>query len=306
MNMPQSQQLTKTATIRNSVNLKKSTLRLAPVPGDAQRLQISFTFDNSAPCRVSTFVAATEEPSEGSRISSASMPWAPPICYEKGLGLTFPAACAPDHLSHTVDLRRHTEEVLLADNNSNSFALIIRLETITERGLKEGHTLKDLKHGGAQESWVQSQTTFAALAHGEVDGDWEARVLKQKIWVDGISYELQEIYGMEQATGGSSRPVGEMTDAESEDRLCVICLVNERDTTVLPCRHMCMCHECAQELRKQTQRCPICRNPVESLLHIRLGSKAKDKGNQSFASRSTKQSNSFTAPPVMRPAVENV
>lgn len=29
-----------------------------------------------------------------------------------------------------------------------------------------------------------------------------------------------------------------------------------------------------QELRKQTQRCPICRNPVESLLHIRLGNKA--------------------------------
>ncbi len=55
-----------------------------------------------------------------------------------------------------------------------------------------------------------------------------------------------------------------------EERLCVICLVNDRDTTVLPCRHMCMCHECAQELRKQTSKCPICRNQVESLLHIRM------------------------------------
>jgi Zinc finger, C3HC4 type (RING finger) len=50
----------------------------------------------------------------------------------------------------------------------------------------------------------------------------------------------------------------------------VICLVNDRDTTVLPCRHMCMCHECAQELRKQTSKCPICRNHVESLLHIMM------------------------------------
>ncbi len=33
---------------------------------------------------------------------------------------------------------------------------------------------------------------------------------------------------------------------ENEERLCVICLVNERDTTVLPCRHLCMCHDCAQ------------------------------------------------------------
>ncbi len=44
--------------------------------------------------------------------------------------------------------------------------------------------------------------------------------------------------------GGPLRP--ELSEAEAEDRLCVICLVNERDTTVLPCRHMCMCHECAQ------------------------------------------------------------
>ena len=44
---------------------------------------------------------------------------------------------------------------------------------------------------------------------------------------------------MDQA-GGDRR--AELTEAEAEDRLCVICLVNERDTTVLPCRHMCMCH----------------------------------------------------------------
>ena len=28
------------------------------------------------------------------------------------------------------------------------------------------------------------------------------KVLKQKIWVEGISYELQEIYGMEHASDG--------------------------------------------------------------------------------------------------------
>ena len=44
---------------------------------------------------------------------------------------------------------------------------------------------------------------------------------------------------MEAGKGGSS-----LEDAE--ERLCVICLVNERNTTVLPCRHMCMCNECAQ------------------------------------------------------------
>jgi len=31
---------------------------------------------------------------------------------------------------------------------------------------------------------------------------------------------------------------GAEDDPDNEERLCVICLVNERDTTVLPCRHM--------------------------------------------------------------------
>ena len=101
-------------------------------------------------------------------------------------------------------------------------------------------------------------------------------MLKQKIWVEGVSYELQEIYGLEQASAAARAAAGGSSGAgagseDEEQRLCVICLVNDRDTTVLPCRHMCMCHECAQELRKQTSRCPICRNHVESLLHIKMG-----------------------------------
>jgi len=34
------------------------------------------------------------------------------------------------------------------------------------------------------------------------EGQHMCKVLKQKIWVEGISYELQEIYGMEHASDG--------------------------------------------------------------------------------------------------------
>ncbi len=79
-----------------------------------------------------------------------------------------------------------------------------------------------------------------------------------------ILLPVQDIYGLEQ----SHAPREDLTEEENEDRLCVICLVNERNTTVLPCRHMCMCDECAQELRKQTHKCPICRIHVRLLLRI--------------------------------------
>jgi len=44
-------------------------------------------------------------------------------------------------------------------------------------------------------SWIQSQTTYANLI--KEDNEWEPRTVKQKISVDGISYELQEIYGIQ-------------------------------------------------------------------------------------------------------------
>ena len=49
--------------------------------------------------------------------------------------------------------------------------------------------------GAEQQAWVQSQTTFAAL-HREEDGSWGVRCAKQKIWVEGVSYELQARAGL--------------------------------------------------------------------------------------------------------------
>ena len=47
-------------------------------------------------------------------------------------------------------------------------------------------------------------------------------------------------------------------DAEAaEGRERVICTCEPRDTMVLPCRHMCLCAECAQALRLQTNKCPL-------------------------------------------------
>ncbi|GJJ71669.1 hypothetical protein EMPS_04019 [Entomortierella parvispora] len=50
---------------------------------------------------------------------------------------------------------------------------------------------------------------------------------------------------------------------------CVICLSEIKDTIVLPCRHFCMCSDCGDVLRRRPpQKCPICRQIFQSLLHI--------------------------------------
>ncbi|KAF4529055.1 hypothetical protein B566_EDAN006076, partial [Ephemera danica] len=92
--------------------------------------------------------------------------------------------------------------------------------------------------------------------------------LKQKLYVDGLSYLLQEIYGIENKNSETNKG---SVDTETEDNgsECVICMCDGRDTLILPCRHLCLCNSCADSLRYQANNCPICRAPFRALLQIR-------------------------------------
>eukprot|EP00899_Mesostigma_viride_P002660 jgi/Mesvir1/12395/Mv00568-RA.1 len=125
--------------------------------------------------------------------------------------------------------------------------------------------------GCSTPDWCPSQTTYAMLVP---DGDgFKVKVVKQKIWVEGVSYELQQIYGIDSSPATGVPASGDAADSNKD---CVICLSEPRDTTVLPCRHMCMCHECARALRDN--RCPICRAPVQSLLEIKVEGRPASAG----------------------------
>ena len=68
--------------------------------------------------------------------------------------------------------------------------LQVRLEALTDEGRAGGKSLDGLEPGAELPQWVQSQTTYARVLVEE-DGSVGLRVLKQKIWVKGESYELQ-------------------------------------------------------------------------------------------------------------------
>jgi len=46
---------------------------------------------------------------------------------------------------------------------------------------------------------------------------------------------------------------------------CVVCLGAEREVILLPCGHVCACADCAAELLRMNQGCPVCRSPIESV-----------------------------------------
>jgi len=104
------------------------------------------------------------------------------------------------------------------------------------------------------------------------DHSYALKVGQQKIVHKDKHYVVHDIFGLDHT--------GERENEGSRE--CVVCMSEPRDTSVLPCRHLCVCSGCAELMRVQTNKCPICRSPVSSLLHITL---SKDSNSKSIETK---------------------
>ncbi|XP_061472269.1 E3 ubiquitin ligase RNF157 isoform X7 [Rhineura floridana] len=166
------------------------------------------------------------------------------VRYKRGVCQQF---CLP---SHTIDPSEWTEEELGFDLDREVFPIVV-LAVVDEGDEHMGHC-----------------HVLLATFEKHADGSFCVKPLKQKQVVDGVSYLLQEIYGIENKynTQDSKVAEDEVSDNSAE---CVVCLSDVRDTLILPCRHLCLCNTCADTLRYQANNCPICRLPFRALLQIR-------------------------------------
>jgi len=49
-------------------------------------------------------------------------------------------------------------------------------------------------------------------------------------------------------------------------QLCCICMMNEVNTCLVPCGHLCYCDECGQKSFDHTDNCPICRKRILTIV----------------------------------------
>ena len=116
-------------------------------------------------------------------------------------------------------------------------------------------------------SETSSQFSLCSLEYQSSDNTYLVKVNKQKVIIGKELFEVAEIYGdNRQQSADQGTMVNEI--AQDEENLCVICMSEKTNTAVLPCRHMSMCMDCANALRNQTNKCPICRQRVESIVKI--------------------------------------
>jgi len=233
-----------------------------PDEADPSVLKVAFTFDAAVPCRISVFFAATVVAGDNCRIETKpNLPSGTASYAEQGVKQEF-VQKAEDGL----DLAKYNVEELTS-NPREHIPLVIRLETCSSEGSSSDgeHIGQPLAHD------VQAQTTYAKLVKHDDEGGYSVKVLKQKIWFQGTTYELKEIFGIENTKSTASAANGAGGSAYDDgSKECVICMTEPRNTAVLPCRHMCLCRECANVLRFQSNKCPICRSRVDTLLEIRV------------------------------------
>lgn len=235
----------KAVTIRNDVNVKKETLRIEPDEDNPGTYLVAFTYDATVAGSITIIFFAKE--GENCCLTPINESQYPPITihFQQGLAQKYKQPSGTG-----IDLSTFQEGEPPGDKDAEVYPLAIKAEGSPDQS------------GNATSASINSQITQAVFEKEK--GEYHIRVVKQILWVNGMRYELQEIYGI----GNSVED--EFDSSNDPGKECVICLSEPRDTTVLPCRHMCMCSECAKVLRFQTNRCPICRQPVERLLEIKV------------------------------------
>uniref|UniRef100_A0A8C9PM58 E3 ubiquitin-protein ligase n=1 Tax=Spermophilus dauricus TaxID=99837 RepID=A0A8C9PM58_SPEDA len=229
-------------TLRSLINIRKDTLRLVKCaeevksPGEeASRAgvhyNVEFTFDADARVAITIYYQATEEFQNGiaSYIPKDDCLQSETVYYKRGVCQQF---CLP---SHTVDPSEWAEEELGFDLDREVYPLVVHA-VVDEGDEYFGHCHVLLG-------------TFEKVSNFIIS------------LVDGVSYLLQEIYGIENKynTQDSKVAEDEVSDSSAE---CVV-------LWILPCRHLCLCNTCADTLRYQANNCPICRLPFRALLQIR-------------------------------------
>ncbi|XP_030507196.2 probable E3 ubiquitin-protein ligase LUL4 [Cannabis sativa] len=237
--------------VRNDVNVHKDTLRVEVDEQNPDHHLLSFVFDALYDGSITIIYFAKEESNCKfvPQSPDAFMPLT--ISFQKGSGQKFRQPCGTGIDFGFFEL----DDLSKASPKEDVFPLVICAETRPPPH-SDGHV-----NGTLQDASPNMQITQAVLEKRNTES-FQVKVIRQILWVDGIRYELRDIFGIANSSAEGFK--------DTDGKECVICMTEPKDTFVLPCRHMCMCSDCAKELRLQTNKCPICRQPIEELVGIKI------------------------------------
>jgi hypothetical protein len=133
--------------------------------------------------------------------------------------------------------------------------------------------LEQAKAEQAERARVAAEAAAAAAAvkaEAEAEAGAERLRLEERaaalaLRVQGDMLELQQM----RAQLGSSVAPPATPAPDVEETLCVVCFDAPKDHLVLPCKHLCVCEACAEQLTKtRTPTCPVCCGPIRETMKV--------------------------------------
>eukprot|EP00357_Protocruzia_adherens_P033248 CAMPEP_0115046508 /NCGR_PEP_ID=MMETSP0216-20121206/48787_1 /TAXON_ID=223996 /ORGANISM="Protocruzia adherens, Strain Boccale" /LENGTH=338 /DNA_ID=CAMNT_0002429595 /DNA_START=36 /DNA_END=1052 /DNA_ORIENTATION=+ len=260
-----------TTTIKNRMNIKKDTLKLTPIENQPGKYNLEFSLDALTDCVITIFIYVRElvDPSYCTKsFAMNTTKYPPPQGFKlpSGMNQNFPTnVCIIDTTKYTLgELTNYTE---------TTYPMIIHMEATnneTNTSIDGGYFANTLYCSFLPSSPCNSEENQhnngcdgdggeVCVCEGAKGLNSEVKVCRQKIQCRNKAFVLSEIYGIEDQVEG---------EADGCGGECVICYSERSNTMVLPCRHMCLCLECANVVTQQQINCPVCRTRITKMIHI--------------------------------------
>jgi len=224
------------SNLKLDVNIKRSSFQLIPTEAHPDQYSLVFEFDSLTTCLVTVYYFAVEVLDEAQEhtlyfsVDTSLYPSPQSYRFSPGLNYLFPSGASK------IQPNLYSEDTLLY-RNKQVIPIVITI-----------------KPESSDEEEIAWQSSFLSFKLEE--GSYDLKLIKQKVHLPSVSYELHEIYGI---TGK------EQTDTAD----CVICIHAPSCVTVMPCAHLCLCEQCSDLIRNEASRkCPICRTKVDQLIKI--------------------------------------
>ncbi|GLD93643.1 hypothetical protein PINS_up002248 [Pythium insidiosum] len=147
-----------------------------------------------------------------------------------------------------------------------------RRDHFLDRGFFEHELSSSRDHG---DSGVVIDLEGGMLSLGELEEQLAHSIASSrrlddlKEWENMLESSLSRVRSIKEDIAVElQKKLDERTEEQvtAEHKQCVVCLTREKSILCLPCRHLCLCRECSQ--LQQLEKCPICRNVVESMLQV--------------------------------------
>ncbi|KAG1667907.1 hypothetical protein FOA52_013668 [Chlamydomonas sp. UWO 241] len=68
------------------------------------------------------------------------------------------------------------------------------------------------------------------------------------------------------AGAAATAPQRQRKPRRDDESVCVVCMVEERCVTLVPCGHRVLCRGCARSVRAKNDECPMCRAPIKEAM----------------------------------------